>query len=181
AGGFFGRSAGARRVAARAVDLERRTRFGTRTDRHLNEARQRRRIVGGFRTRCIGGFGRFGRLRLLRRALRFALALEHGVFFNDFIDQTLIMLGVLEIILHQHFVAGSLCIARQRGKLLDDLLRRAAHASVRTVAVEHLIDAVDVTALAVLLLLASALPAMTIVMMMTASAVIIMTHESHER
>ena len=50
------------------------------------------------------------------------------------------MLGVLEVALRRHPVAGDLGVARQRLVLVDDLLRRAAHLAVGPRALEDAVD-----------------------------------------
>lgn len=130
----------------------------TRTDEEpLIEVVQAIRLRSG----CHGTVAvKLGRLCLLRLLLR-VLLLVLVKFFGHFINETLVVLGVLQVAFRQDAVSGGSRIPRQSHIFFIDLISRAANAHIRAVTVESLNAGINPSAA----LLAA------IVMVMTTTAV----------
>ena len=106
------------------------------------------KIIQTIGLRCNNNRGRSAitiNLYRLRLGLRILLVVLVK-FFGHFIDETLVMLGVLQIAFCQNAVTGGSCVARQGHIFLINLISRAADAYIGAVAVEGLNAGINTSA-----------------------------------
>jgi len=114
-------------------------------------------------------------LRLKLRVLLLVLV----EFFSHFVDETLVVLGMLQVALRENAVAGGSGITRERDVFLIDLVGGAADAHIGTIAVEGLNAGIDAAAHLVIPMSVSAVvPIATVTSTVTAhtSCVLIVSH-----
>jgi hypothetical protein len=120
------------------------------------------------------------RLKLLLRILLLVILVE---FFGHFVNETLVMFGMLQIAFGQNAVTRRRGIPRQSHIFFVDLVSRAANAHIGTIAVERLnpwINATPTVLAVVVMMPATAVtPAMPAAVSTAthASRVVVMSHE----
>lgn len=121
--------------------------------------------------------------RRLRRVARLLLLVLHVlllvlvVFLGRFVDEALIVLGVLQVAFRQDAVASGSGIARESDILFVDLIGRAADADIGAVAVERVDTRIDAAILPIVVVVATAAVVVAAVTAAAhASCVLIVSH-----